>query len=137
MPSHNLIAQLRKHLLRYRIAIVDLLLETVAQDDRTQAMQILQDHTDFLLFESDDLCVCLYRRQVPSTKNVARCLASYAFCYSAVAKRTLLTKLDVRQYFPMLFRHGLPSGYYVDTTGQVPVLGLLRVDLHLTPVNRI
>ncbi len=139
MTSGNLKTRLRKHLLRYRIAIVDLLLETVAQDDRTQAMRILQNHTDFQLFESvsGDRCVCLCRRQLPSTNAVAGCLASYAFCCSAVAKRTLLTKLDVRQYFPMLFRHGLPSGYYVDTTGQVPVLGLLRVDLHLTTVNRI
>lgn len=139
METNNIIVQLRKQLQRCRIATVEMAVEVVDPAHRNRAMEILQHSMNFQLFvsSSGDQCVCLRQRQLPSATAVAGCLASQSFCNSGKAKRTSLTNDDVEHYFPSLFRHGLPSGYYVDSTNKTPVLGLLRVDTHLTPVNRI
>jgi hypothetical protein len=139
MATNNAIEQLRKQLQRYRIMTVEMAFEVFEPVHRHRAMEILQRNMTFQLFvsSSGDQCVCLRRRQLPSATAVAGCLASQSFCNSDKAKRTLLTSDDIQQYFPTLFRRGLPKGYYVDATNKTPVLGLLRVDTNLTPVNRI
>ena len=77
------------------------------------------------------------RRSLPTTQSVARTLAMHNFCCRGTHCRTLLRKSDLARCFPTLFQAGLPGGYYVDATGNQPILGHLRVDVGLDDVARI
>lgn len=139
MNNFRLAHLLRHHLQRYRIAAVAPLLKELPERHRSQAMEILKTNTEFQVFKdmTDTACVCQRRNKTPSLTAIARCVAAQAFCQSAKSRRTLLTKNELAQFFPTLFRHGLPAGYYVHTTTETPVLGLLRVDIRFSPANRI
>lgn len=139
MNDFQLTRTLRQQLLRYRIASVDLLLAELPQEMRLRAMNILRTNDVFQIFNdaAETDCVCQRRRNLPAVKTVARCIATHSFCRASEPKRTLLTKHDVKRFFPTLFRHGLPAGYYVDATHSKPLLGVLRVDVHTLQVNRI
>lgn len=136
-PQHRL-AYILQETRRYRIALLNLLLA-----DRTELtpslMSALQSSRVLHVFDanSGDRCVCLRRQELPSALAVARAVAIQWFCQAESVKRTLLTRHDVARYFPALFRVGLPSGYYVDTSNGSPTLGLLRVDTHLMALPRI
>ncbi len=123
---------------RYRIALLDLLLADRSQPvgDLKRAMQTCPD---LLMFDavSGDRCVCIGRRNLPAALAVARAVSIQLFCRANTMKRNLLTRRDINQYFPTLFRSGLPPGYYVDGTNGPPVLGFVRVDTHLAPLSRI
>jgi len=82
-------------------------------------------------------CVCQHRQRHPHNSMIACYVTTHRFCRGSKVKRNLLTIQSVKRYFPMLYRHGLPWGYYVDASNKKPVLGLLRVDTHLLQVNRI
>ncbi len=76
-------------------------------------------------------------RTLPTTQSVAHALAMHDFCRRDTHRRTLLRKSDFARCFPTLFQAGLPGGYYVDATGNQPILGHLRVDVGLDDVARI
>ncbi len=139
MNDFKLTKMLRHQLLRYRIASIDLLLEELPQETRLRAMGIFRTNDEFqcLSDATETDCVCLRRRNPPAMKTIARCIATQSFCRSSELKRTLLTKQDVKRFFPTLFRHGLPAGYYVDAAHEKPLLGLLRIDVHALHINRI
>ncbi len=139
MNEFQLTQQLRNQVRRYRIAAADLLLNELPNAHRSRALLILKTNTEFQVFNdiTGTTCVCQRRKRIPSSTAVARCVAAQAFCRASELKRTLLTKTEVTRFFPTLFRHGLPTGYYVDTTTVKPRLGLLRVDVRLSPVIRI
>lgn len=139
MNTHKLTRMLIHQVQRYRIASVELLINELPREQHGQAMQILNTNQNFQVFDDTawTACVCERRKRTPSLISVARCIATHEFCRAGTAKRTLLTKPDVKKFFPTLFRHGLPAGYYVDATGSNPLLGVIRVDVHTLPVNRI
>ncbi len=139
MNTFQLTKQLRSQVRRYRIADTKLLLNELPKEHRSRANSILNTSAEFQVFNdvTGTVCVCQRRKRIPSSAAVARCVAAQAFCRASESKRTLLTKTEVTRFFPTLFRHGLPAGYYVDSTTETPRLGLLRVDVHFSPVNRI
>tara|TARA_R110002049_G_scaffold309101_2_gene516909 strand:- start:35857 stop:36489 length:633 start_codon:yes stop_codon:yes gene_type:complete len=51
-------------------------------------------------------------------------------------KRSALTSDDIREYFPQLFRHGLPYGYFVEQNERCTGLGYAKVDV-CSRVSRI
>ena len=139
MNNFNLTKILQTQVERYRIATVDLLLNDLPEEQRGRAMTILDSNDGFQIVDGYSVgrCVCKRHRKPLATSTVARCVATHWFCRATTIKRTLLLKQEVKRYFPNLFRSGLPAGYYVDANGEKPVLGLLRADVHLTPVSRI
>lgn len=138
MNPHRSLSGLMNEVRRYRIALLDLLLADRPQPfgELTTAVQTCPE---LLMFDavSGDRCVCLRRRNLPTALAVARAVAIQLFCRADTTKRNLLTHRDINQYFPTLFRSGLPSGYYVDGTNGSPILGFVRVDTHLAPLSRI
>ena len=66
-----------------------------------------------------------------------RSSAIHTFCCEPSHPRTLLRKTELGRFFPTPFQAGLPGGYYVDATGNQPILGHLRVDVGLDDVSRI
>lgn len=138
MNPQHLLADIVNEVRRYRIALLNLVLAD--QPELTpRLVSALQSSRVLQLFDanSGDCCVCLRRRELPSTQAVARAVAIQWFCQAESVKRTLLNRHDVERYFPALFRIGLPSGYYVDASNGSPTLGLVRVDTHLTTLPRI
>lgn len=51
-------------------------------------------------------------------------------------KRSALNSDDIREYFPQLFRHGLPNGYFVERNERGTGLGYAKVDVR-SRVSRI
>ena len=139
MNAYKLTRMLSHQVQRYRIASVELLVNELPREQHSQAMQIFNTNQNFQVFDdtAGTVCVCQRRKRTPSSTSVARCIATHEFCRAGTAKRSLLTKPDVKKLFPTLFRHGLPAGYYVDATGSNPLLGVVRVDVHTLTVNRI
>ncbi|QDV85445.1 hypothetical protein [Planctomycetes bacterium TBK1r] len=139
MNNFQLTKLLRNQVRRYRIAATELLLNELPKEHRSRAIVILRTNAEFQVFDdiTGTVCVCQRCKRIPSSTAVARCVAAQAFCRASQSNRTLLTKNEVTRFFPTLFRHGLPAGYYVDTSTKTPRLGLLRVDIHLSPVSRI
>lgn len=77
------------------------------------------------------------RRAVPSESSLASHVARYTFLHQETEHRRLLTKDELKAWFPTLFRPGLPHGYFVDHSERRPSLGLLQVDTHLRDSRRI
>ena len=77
------------------------------------------------------------RRRQPTMSARTRASAIHSFCCEPSHPRTLLRKTELGRFFPTLFQAGLPGGYYVDATGNQPILGHLRVDVGLDDVSRI
>ena len=71
-----------------------------------------------------------------SGPSLARAFGILMFCQGS-ASRSLVTKGDLENYFPKLFRHGLPAGHYVDATAQSQRLGNVRVDTGQSKISRI
>ncbi len=138
MNRHRSLSELLNEVRRYRIALLDLLLTNRPQPVG-ELMTVMQTCPELQLFDavSGDRCVCLRRRRLPAALAVARAVSIQLFCRADMTKRNLLTRRDIDQYFPTLFRSGLPSGYYVDATNGTPILGFVRVDTNLAPLSRI
>ena len=77
------------------------------------------------------------RRSEPTLTSLTRAAAIQIFCGDSSHSRRLLGKAELQRYFPILFQSGLPSGYYVDSSGCQPVLGHVRVDVGLDEIGRI
>lgn len=73
----------------------------------------------------------------PAESSVTSHVAMHTFCRQETEHRRLLTKDELRAWFPAMFRPGLPHGYFVDQSEQRPILGLLQVDVHLREPRRI
>lgn len=71
-----------------------------------------------------------------SDMSLTRSLGILTFCHGAKS-RSLITSEKIAVYFPDVFRHGLPSGHYVDATPQFTRLGNVRVDAGHSRINRI
>lgn len=138
MNRHRCLLDLMNEVRRYRIVLLDLLLANRPQPVG-ELMTVMQTCPELQLFDaaSGDRCVCLRRRRLPAGQAVARAVSIQLFCRADTMKRNLLTRRDIDQYFPTLFRSGLPSGYYVDRTNGSPSLGFVRVDTNLAPLSRI
>lgn len=76
-------------------------------------------------------------RRPPTVQGVARAVAARRFCQNELTQPQLLSRQNVENYFPTVFRKGMPEGYYVRDARTRPVLGLLRVDAHMKPVGRM
>ena len=57
-----------------------------------------------------------------------RAYAMLVFCCLHDVPRERLTADDFQTHFPDLYRPGMSANYYIDTTGNRPRIGLLRVD---------
>ena len=77
------------------------------------------------------------RRRQPTMSARTRASAIQSFCGDPSHSRTLLGKTELYRFFPTLFQAGLPRGYYVDATGNQPMLGHIRVDVGLDEIGRI
>ncbi len=93
--------------------------------------------TQRMIEPSASACVADGRGKPPTAQSVARRLAIRAFCSVDTHRRSLLEKSDLARCFPTLFQGGLPGGYYVDATGQQPILGHVRADTGLDAIGRI
>jgi hypothetical protein len=62
-----------------------------------------------------------------SEASKLRAYAMLRFCCWSERPRCLLTAEELKQYLPVAYRSGLPSGYYFDPSGRGN-LGLLRID---------
>ena len=124
---------------RYRFARLDLLLRHLAEPEQQQIIQRIRQSRELRLSK---LASGMEYASLPSKKSaplrgIARGIALHTFCHDGINHRTLLMAEDVNKYFPRLFRNGMPSGYYVDTSGEKPILGFVRVDTGLDHITRI
>ena len=71
-----------------------------------------------------------------SDMSLTRSLGILAFCHRSKSRSLIISK-EIEVYFPNVFRHGLPSGHYVDATPQFTRLGNVRVDAGHSKINRI
>jgi len=68
--------------------------------------------------------------------SLARSLGILSFCHGSES-RSLITRDELAVYFPRVFRHGLPSGHYIEVTPHAQKLGHVRVDGGQSKVNRL
>ena len=71
-----------------------------------------------------------------SLRSLVRAYAVTMFCTDS-RSRTLVTRQDIADYFPDLFRHGLPSGYYIERSNETIRLGHVRIDAGESKTKRI
>ena len=71
-----------------------------------------------------------------SDRSLVRSMGILGFCRES-EHRSLLIKPEIESWFPDLFRHGLPQGYYIDRSERDLRLGLVRVDAGHTSISRI
>ncbi len=124
---------------RYRFARLDLLIRSLPDSEQRQTIQQIRRSREVQLMKlaSGIEVVSLARKKPAPLLGIARGIALHTFCCDETNHRTLLMSDDVNKYFPSLFRSGMPSGYYVDTSGDRPVLGFVRVDTGLDHIVRI
>lgn len=70
-----------------------------------------------------------------SDSSLVRSLGFLLFCQQPTRRR--LTSSDIDEFFPSLFRHGLPGGHYIDCETDSPCLGRACVDTGASKVKRI
>jgi len=75
-------------------------------------------------------------RKPLTDKSLARALGILTFCHCSES-RSLVTQSQLENYFPNLFRHGLPAAHYVDATSHSTRLGHVRVDTGQSKIIRI
>ncbi len=123
---------------RYRIATEDVLRKSLSGDVALALRRLIRDQRlREHVHRSGIRYVTRHSQPKLSDTALARALASLTFCHARDTKRTLLTRADVRQYFPDLFRYGMPSGCYLDTSNKQPRFGYLRVDTMPSAISRI
>ena len=59
------------------------------------------------------------------------------FCCGRKPKRPLIDREELKDYFPTLYRSGLPSGHYLTSVHGQPRLGHIRVDAVPARIDRI
>ncbi len=139
MPTATTTDKVLADVQRYRFARLDLLLRDVPETEQRPMLQRIGRSREIqvLRLPNGMELVSLARRKPAPLLGVARGIALHTFCCNDTKQRTLLLPDDVNKYFPRLFRNGMPSGYYVETSGERPVFGLVRVDTGLDHISRI
>ena len=124
---------------RYRFARLDLLLRHLPVTEQRPVIQRIRRSRDLQLMKlpSGIEVVSISRKKPAPLQGIARGIAIHTFCGDETNHRTFLMSDEICRYFPNLFRNGMPSGYYVNTSGDRPVLGFVRVDTGLDHVVRI
>ena len=124
---------------RFQFALADLIVGTLSDVAANGAIsRLLQRRTlRKVQLPSGHEYLSVSRRKPPTRESVARALGTHTFCCGDSHRRTFLQKAELTRYFPTLFQAGLPRGYYVDVTGEQPVLGHLRVDVGPDDIVRI
>lgn len=74
---------------------------------------------------------------LPSDVALVRAFGVMDFCCGQNPKRPLIDHSELQQYFPTLYRHGLPSAHYLSSVNDQPRLGHLRVDAVPSRIDRI
>ena len=101
-------------------------LRTLQRTGRLQSVPLFHNHDYYCLTARDGDP----SRARPFSEPVKlRAYAMLLFCCLGDASRERLTRRELETHFPQLYEPGLPLHYYVDTTGEVPRLGFLRVDV--------
>lgn len=124
---------------RYRFARMDLLLRNVPESEQRRMLQRIHQSREVQVIRlpCGTAVVALARKKSASISSIARGIALHSFCCDGIRHRSLLLPDEVNKYFPRLFRNGMPAGYYVDTSGERPVFGLIKVDVGLDHISRI
>lgn len=135
ITTDTLLADVR----RYRFARLDLLLRNFPETEQRPMLKRIRQcrEIEVIRLSSGMEVVALARKKTASIMCIARGIALHTFCCEGTKHRTLLLPDDVNKYFPRLFRNGMPSGYYVETSSDRPVFGLVRVDTGLDHISRI
>jgi len=136
-PMSAITTKLMNEVNRYGTASVKLLLEQYDEADRPSVEHILRTHPMLLVIrlQTIDEVVCKRHRRPPANLAIAKSVACQSYCIRN--RCTFLTKDEIGRYFPNIFRHGLPRGYYVRQQFDKPLLGLLKIDNHRLPVSRL
>ena len=124
---------------RYRFARLELLVGAITPSTRRDSVRTIRRSRQLHVVTTAagmEIVTLANRRPAP-VEGIARGAAIHSFCSAGPNRRTLLTSEELCRHFPRLFRFGMPSGYYVDTSRERPVLGFVRVDTGLDPVARI
>ena len=128
MSNWNSAQPIIEHLTRHTI-LVDRILRV---EDRKQAMPVINHlvhsrHLSEWQHESGLRYWTLFSENPLSDRSLARALGRLLFLQENNA-RSAISSDDIHNYFPQLFRHGLPNGYYVEQVQQQARLGLAKVD---------
>lgn len=114
---------------RYTIGIEQLISESIPGDARAALRRLLarrqlREHKHPLGFPY------VVNSGSPKLSESAfiRRYALVRFCQPTISHRRLLTRSETEQYFPDIFRHGMPGGHYIDTSDDRPRFGHVRVD---------
>ena len=75
--------------------------------------------------------------RLASDVALTRAFGVMDFCCGHKPKQPLIDHKELQQYFPTLFRHGLPSAHYLTTVDGQPRLGHVRVDAVPARIDRI
>jgi hypothetical protein len=75
--------------------------------------------------------------RLPSDVALIRAFGIMDFCCGQSPRRPLIDHKELQQYFPTLFRHGLPSAHYLTSVDGQTRLGHVRVDAVPSRIDRI
>lgn len=75
--------------------------------------------------------------RMASDVALTRAFGIMDFCCGQSPKRPLIDHCELQQYFPTLFRHGLPSAHYLTSVDGQTRLGHVRVDAVTSRIDRI
>lgn len=133
MPTTQSIRRCKRaildHVLRYAIGVESVLARSVPGDVTSCVRRLVSGRQ---LRECSHprgfRYLTLGHRPMLSEEAFVRRYAVVCFCETPGSCRSLLTRAEIEQYFPNVFRHGMPGGYYVDTSEERPRFGHIRVD---------
>lgn len=75
--------------------------------------------------------------RMASDVALTRAFGVMDFCCGQTPKRPLIDHSELQQYFPELYRHGLPGAHYMSVMNGQPRLGHVRVDAVPSRIDRI
>jgi hypothetical protein len=75
--------------------------------------------------------------RMASDVALTRAFGVMDFCCGQTPKRPLIDHSELQQYFPELYRHGLPGTHYMSVMNGQPRLGHVRVDAVPSRIDRI
>ena len=75
--------------------------------------------------------------RLASDVALTRAFGIMDFCCGQTPKRPMIDHSELQQYFPELYRHGLPGTHYLSVMNGQPRLGHVRVDAVPSRIDRI
>ncbi len=120
------------HLIEYIIRHTMIIDSCLCVENREQAVVSLDRlirsrHVSEWHHESGLRYWTLFSENPLSDRSLA-CAFGRLLFWQKTNARSAISSDDIRNYFPRLFRHGLPSGYYVELVQQQARLGYAKVD---------